>query len=1172
MTNRLISPSKITAWLACAHTLTLEKASTTGGSAGSEMAQMLMAKGQQHELDVLKRYEDDGKSVLKVPERITPDNPNPDGAGGASSQDFPGGWEPFEDWVARVGNPMAGGEHDVIFQMPLVHEGIRGIADFLVRVDAPTDGDPGPAVYEAVDAKLARTEAKPGHVLQLCFYADAVRELTGQRADTVAIQLGSGKPERIRLDAVDPYWQRVRARLFDALKADPADETSPVPCSHCDFCDYQQVCKDQWKDEQSLVLVAGLRSTDRAKLATNGVETVPALASLDQASAANIDVVELDRHIRQADLQQRTSALANGSAPLFELIEHAPLPQSDDGLAAPSVGFAAMPAPSPGDVFLDFEGHPFWTAEQGLFFLFGLIEQEEAASSSESDSDNWTFVEFWAHDPDQEVVATRNLIDHLAERRERFPDMHVYHYNHTERSALERLARPDESTEAKLAAMVGTGLFVDLYPIVTNSVQIGAESYGLKAVEKLTSFQRSQGIVGGAGAVVEYDRWIAEGSKDQKILDKIASYNKDDVEATRAVRDWLVEQRPGIGWRASQLERPAATDIETDELVAELHACGPETPQHLLGDLLGYWKREDAAAFRDARRQLDAGETDLRNNVDAISSLVPVGFEDRVGDRKQLPQYAFTYPEQPLSTDIDVDSQVLFAASDNEMVSAKISENDTANRRIAFIWNKKCKEAGVVPKALVKFDSFNPGPKLKALKELAREVLRHEQESAAAQFLFNKPPRFTSSYELPTKGFEADLESIQSWSACLDRTVVPIQGPPGTGKTYVGSHVIHALIDADPPLRVGVTSMSHAAIDNLMAEVVVVADSAVAGGLKAVKTPKAGGAEPHAAREDFAYSPKISDEQLETCNVFAGTAWLFASSRFLNDPVDVLFIDEAGQVGLADMLAASMGAKSVILLGDPQQLPQVSQASHPDGSDRSALEHALRDTTSKPQDPDAPEPATHDYATMPPERGVFLDTTRRMHPDVNSFISDVIYEGRLGTHESCKIQKTSSGTGLRWIQAEHESCSTKSPIEAQLISDHISDLIGKDWTNADGDEQPLTAEDFIVVAPYNEQRRCIEDTLRRDGLAGVPVGTVDKFQGQQAAVVFFSMTASSSAEISRGIDFLFSTNRLNVAVSRARCLAYLVCTKEVLDTVARSVAEMKQIGSLCAFVDRAEKL
>ncbi len=256
-------------------------------------------------------------------------------------------------------------------------------------------------------------------------------------------------------------------------------------------------------------------------------------------------------------------------------------------------------------------------------------------------------------------------------------------------------------------------------------------------------------------------------------------------------------------------------------------------------------------------------------------------------------------------------------------------------------------------------------------------------------------------------------------------------------------------------------------------------------------------------------------------------------------------------MALADALAASRSAHNLILLGDPLQLPQVAQAAHPGGSGNSVLEHVLGAEL-----------------TMPGDRGVFLHETRRMHPDVCRFISERIYEGRLVSHPDCARQSTEFGTGLRWLRADHASRSTESPEEAAIVADELMRLLGTPWVDQHGTSRPLTVGDIMVVAPYNDQVRLLRDRFDAEPKTrGVRVGTVDKFQGQEAAVVFFTMTTSNAANVPHGSAFLFSRNRLNVAVSRARCLAHLVCTEELLKSRARTIDEMRLISTLCSFVE-----
>ena len=395
---------------------------------------------------------------------------------------------------------------------------------------------PSPAVsrYEPVDAKLARSEGKPGHVLQLCFYAEALEALTGAPPKSLHLWLGSGRMESLVSDEFRAYWNRIRRQL--AALVDPSSggqETAPEPCPHCEFCEFREVCTAQWRETDSLIYVAGIRRTDRDRLEADGIESLGGLATVSHP-VPDLRPERLERLVGQATLQVEARDDPDRRPP-FRIVE----PTGD---AVWGHGFELLPAPDGGDVFLDFEGDPFWRADAGLFFLFGLIALAETGI--------WQFRPSWAHGREEEATATAALIEYLAGRRTEFPDMHVYHYNHTERSALESLSAEHGVHEALLAELIETGLFVDLYPIAGNSIQAGTESYGLKDLERLTGYQRGHDIDQGSAAVVEYEQYMVDHDPDR--LARIGAYNEDDVRSTLALRDWLVEQRPmDLAWRAA---------------------------------------------------------------------------------------------------------------------------------------------------------------------------------------------------------------------------------------------------------------------------------------------------------------------------------------------------------------------------------------------------------------------------------------------------------------------------------------------------------------------------------------------------------------------------------------------------------------------------------------------
>lgn len=1111
MRQRLITPSKITAWLDCPHYLTLRNKVDEGELTEPEptlgsFARLLMEKGVLHERDCLSEYRRQGKSIHEVSER----QPK----------------ETFDAWVTRVGNPLADG-WDAVYQMPFIHDGVRGVADFVERTENPD----GSITYEPVDAKLTRAKAKPGHVLQLCFYADAINALTGADPEKMHILLGSGRRETLRINEFRPYWRRLRGQLSAAIAAGPSASTMPEPCAHCEFCEFEPLCDQQWREEDSLIFIPGIRGPERVALGQGGVTRLVQLGEL-QGDFAGIRTERLNWLVTQAALQVQ-ARLADDQPPPFLMLE----PSED---STRGHGLELLPKPDNGDIFLDFEGHPFWRADTGLFFLFGLVERD--------DKGQWRYRTWWAHDREQEAEAVTALIHHVVDRRARHPDMHVYHYNHTERTVLERLTSVHGVAEAELGELVQVEVFVDLLTVARNTIQVGTESYSLKCLEHLTDFERSHAIDKGAGAVVQYEKFMSDA--DRAHLDAIAAYNEDDVRATKAFRDWLIAQRPPeLPWPEEPERSQILVDI--DQEIATFHEFPEGTPEHLLGDLLGYWTSEWWAYLMPKLAQCQQDTADLLEDREAIADLRPVGLHPRIGKRgKELkdPAMRFTFPPQLLDGFPHGDENVLYLLPDGSRTTATIDRLDRDARELDLQWGDAQQKTGYLPTAVVLHTWVRTEVKRRALSDFASRLLDRRDPNRATEALLGRDlPRFRKGNGPRDGLFADDFDEMVRWATQLDHSCVAVQGPPGTGKTYRAAHMAHALVSSGA--RVGITAFSHHAIENLLFEVIDVFKrkddiDLIRGvrnhpGSKLKLTGFRNGGADVAARTDF--------------NIVAGTTWLFSNEKMRDAPVDVLLIDEAGQLSLADALAASTAARNLILLGDPLQLPQVMLALHPGGGGRSVLEHVLGESV-----------------TLSADRGVFITQTRRMHPDVCRFISSQIYEGRLGYHPNCARQTTVAGTGLRWLRAGHQGNATSSIEEAGMIAADIGRLVGTPWVNFDGDEKPLTVNDFRVVAPYNDQVRTIRKLLDADRrTAGVPVGTVDKFQGGQAAIVFFSMATSTGADMIRGAEFLFSRNRLNVAISRARCLAYLVCTEELLNARARSVEEMRLIATLNAFVEWA---
>ena len=297
-----------------------------------------------------------------------------------------------------------------------------------------------------------------------------------------------------------------------------------------------------------------------------------------------------------------------------------------------------------------------------------------------------------------------------------------------------------------------------------------------------------------------------------------------------------------------------------------------------------------------------------------------------------------------------------------------------------------------------------------------------------------------------------------------------------------------------------------------------------------------------------------------------GTAWLFTRPEWTG-VFDFLCIDEAGQVSLANAVAMARSAKNIVLLGDQMQLEQPVQGSHPGDAGLSALQYALKDL--KVSRPDAPA----FYAVMPPDYGLFLGESRRMHPDVCRFISDGIYEGRLESHVDCARQKieptTPSGgfivkeSGIIFCGLEHDGNIQQSEEEVVRVVSIYNELVGRRYTDKSGVARRLTLGDFLFIAPYNAQVRALQAALP----TAARVGSVDRFQGQEAPVCILSLCSSFGEYGSRGLAFILDRNRINVAISRAQCMAVVVADPRIANEDAGSLDEMKLINLFCKLLN-----
>ena len=1139
--NLLFSATDLINFLECEHLTWLDLEAThqrlTAEPKRADAAKLVARKGREHERRYLEGLRAEGNGLVEIPDAA-----------------------PAVAIEATLQAMRSGAE--VIHQAALRDGLWRGYADFLERLDGVAT-DLGEFGYEAADTKLAR-RVKPYFLLQLCLYSELIGSAQGRPPELMHVALGTGERESFRVADFSAYFRRIRRHLEELLAAG-LDETYPDPVEHCALCRWSDLCDGRRLADDHLSLVAGMGRVQVTRLAERGITTVARLASSGaDERPRRVGADTFERLRQQARLQVSERDTGEQS---YELL--AP---------APERGFALLPEPDEGDVFFDIEGDPFY--DDGLEYLFGVAWREGSEER---------FRAFWGTDRRQERLAFQAFVDWVGERRRRYPNMHIYHYASYEPTALKRLMGLHATREDEVDGLLRGRVMVDLYRVVHQGLRISKPSYSIKKVEAFYMPEREASVTDGEDSILKFEEWLDSG--DGELLDWIERYNEEDCVSTLRLRDWLLERRSEcaahhgheIPWRpCGAAEVPEAQAEELGE-VARLQRSlweglseepselpDEERPRWLLGQLLDYHRREDKPAWWELFARLERTEEDLRElDGEALACIEPDGEPAAIGGRSPSARQPMHFPAQehkvrsgtyldPFSAKREPNG----ALNPFSCHKWEVLEIDDAQGTLSLKVTPTLKDAPL-PRALIPGRPIPNEVQREALRELARAGSAEGLDSetaphrAARALLCRELPRSTAlapAAALQDDGHE--LDRTRAIARGLDRSYLFIQGPPGSGKTYTGAMLILDLLAAGR--RVGIAAPTHKAISNLLAEI----EEHAPPGRPFAGLKKSGDddcfqsnrAEPLIgnAKSPAAFPTETGVE------LMAGTAWLWCREQ-MRETVDYLVIDEAGQVSLADALAMATSARNVILLGDPLQLAHVSQAIHPEGSGVSILEHLLGSN-----------------GTIPRDRGVFLDQSRRMHGDVCDFISRAIYEDRLTSVDFCDNQRIDAdgpltGTGVRALLVDHDANTRSSPEEAAVVTERIDELIGARYTMADGTSRDLKAGDMMVVSPYNAQVRCLRERLDAAGLDDVSVGTVDKFQGQEAPVVFFSMATSSGEEIPRNVEFLYSRNRLNVAVSRAKCLAVLVCNPNLLTIRCRSIEQMRLVNALCLLVELAEE-
>lgn len=1034
---------------------------------------------------------------------------------------------------------------DVIVQAHLKFGEWHGYADVLRKVDRKSDL--GKWSYEAWDTKLSQM-TKGNTIIQLSLYSHLLQKMQGGELPKLMHVVKPGDPfteESFEVRSYIYYFENVRNK-FTTYMDNNAEETYPDKVSHCDMCRWWLECNKIRRADDNLCFVAGLSKGHQESFIDQEIGTLSDLAStkketLQRPKSGNIET--LQKLLQQASIQKRSSA----DNILTEYLE------------SELEGLHLLPAPNKGDVHFDIESDRFYQNE-GIEYMLGIYFLEEEV---------WVYKNFTGFNRGEEKRAFDSLMEFFAERNKVYPDFRIYHYGHKEPTALKQLAMKHMIHELLLDDYLRAQKFVDLYSIFKKSYRAGIESYGLKDVEKLLDFKRKQDLnelryaIRRVQRALELEEYENLKTNDIQI---VALYNEDDCKATLALQEWLEERRRELIENGNVIDRPifpsgvakepiSDWDLRIQNTFEQLTKGLADDPndwnaedkaKFLLANLVGYYRREFKVKAWEKFRllALDPEEYLYERKVMGYAKFVE---RLELSGRQKKHGYRFVYEEQELSIKEGDEFNSLSIDEDYKLAGG-IRQWDEYGKSIILTLKPNCEnEPELNEQYHFAFSANIPTNKLdNALGDYADNIAVNGNDDCGWQLLSQAPPRFIKPLDLKNSEYTSGSQKAFELVDKLDRSVLAIQGPPGTGKTHTAADLILKLQREGN--KVGVVALSHKVIENLLDKVLELGD-------KYGQEVKVGKSGPVKNKNIEKIAPKDFASKLAMNSIVGGT--IFSWVKQDDDVLDFLFIDEAGQLALSNVISICKCTKNIVLMGDPQQLQQPSQAAHPNGSHVSALRHYIGDNE-----------------TIDPKQGVFLESTWRMHPKITQFTSEMYYESRLNIKEGVGIEnqeifgiKGFENPGLYHLSIDHKNCKNKSMAEIEAIKKLYTYILSQKGTSRgmNGKIKNITPDEVLVIAPYNAQVNALKIALGEDA----KVGTVDKFQGQEAPIVIYSSTSSSAEDAPRGISFLYEPNRLNVASSRARCCFIMVGSPKLFDAECSSPKQIMMVNGMCRFRELA---
>lgn len=1113
----------------------------------SELIDALAQKGLENEQKLITQFEAQGLAVRKIVD------------------------EHFSNQCKSTLQAMQDGV-DVIAQAALTLDNLAGHCDFLVK--QPGSSQFGDYEYVVWESKLS-TQIKPTFVIQLCAYTEMLAAIQNTLPSTMVLALGPEIKQELQRHKYFAYYKALKNAFFEAQNTfDP--NLKPDPSLTQNWGDWSDFAIQSLLEQDHLSQIANITHQQIKKLEKAGIKRMDDFVQMSpdnpELLKSGLNKDKIHQLHAQASIQKETLAMQQQGQdkPCFRVININ---------AEPAKGLALLPPASPLDVFFDIEGYPL--IEGGLEYLWGATYYDEQG--------NRTFKDFWAHTHEQEKQAFSEFIQWVYARWKQDPSMHIYHYAPYEITACRKLMGRYGVCEFEVDELLRNNVFIDLYRVVKTGILLGEPKYSIKNVEHLYRAARDTEVGNGGDSVVAYEQWRDEHAhglqgddwSTSSILKNLRDYNIDDCNSTEELTLWLREQQQAhhiqpVRSTSSQEETQEELDLNPteqlrDTLLLKAQAQQTSNPEEAaltnhLAWTLEFHKREQKPVFWKLYDRLDSEPYELENDLDCLINCHRTereAFKPTPRARQLVYEYAFD-PQQDFKGSSKNYYLLNKETEDGKKIKVEFvkDESDLKSGLICL----KAKEEPAITISLIPDEYVNPNPIPQTLERIIRDYDQGQLDNKAIQdYLKKRRPDFIAGSafvgeQTPIAQHQDPAERLKlivQAAKDLNQSYLTIQGPPGAGKSYTAKHIIGAL--AAEGKTIGITSNSHKAINHLLLNTLEYCE-------KEKITATFACAKDDDDKMKNAGVKILKNNQLASNlkpgSIVGTTAWGFAREDMENQ-LDYLFVDEAGQVSVANLIAMSQATKNIILMGDQMQLGQPLQGTHPEMSGLSVLDYLLNEST------------------VPDYMGIFLGTTYRMNSLINEFISEQIYDGKLTSapandgrilklpqnypHIYPQVLKNKKA-GIIPVFIAHNGNIQASEEEVEIIYTLAHALLGKDFHTSypQEDTRKISWEDMLFVAPYNHQVSKLQQALGPHA----QVGSVDKFQGQEAPIVFLSMCTSNAADSPRGLEFLFDRNRLNVAVSRAQTLAIVVGHPNLQLTPVNSIDQMEAVNLFCALVQR----